>query len=55
MQDLSNGLHGCIIFSKIGLVKGYFHIPVAASDIPKTGDYHAIWLFWVFVHTIWAL
>jgi hypothetical protein len=23
MQDLSNGLHGCNIFSKIDLVKGY--------------------------------
>jgi hypothetical protein len=23
MQDLSNGLHGCTVFSKIDLVKGY--------------------------------
>jgi hypothetical protein len=36
MQDLSNGLHGCTIFSKIGLVKGYHQIPVAMEDIPKT-------------------
>ena len=36
MQDLSNGLHGCTIFSKIDLVKGYHQIPVAAADIPKT-------------------
>jgi hypothetical protein len=36
MQDLSNGLHGCIVFSKIDLVKGYHQIPIAASDIPKT-------------------
>jgi hypothetical protein len=36
MQDLSNGLHGCNVFSKINLVKGYHQIPVAAADIPKT-------------------
>jgi hypothetical protein len=36
MQDLSNGLHGCTIFSKIDLVKGYHQIPVAAEDVPKT-------------------
>jgi hypothetical protein len=34
--DLSTGLHGCNLFSKIDLVKGYHKIPVAASDIPKT-------------------
>ena len=36
MQDLSNGLHGCKIFSKVDLIKGYHQIPVAAEDIPKT-------------------
>jgi hypothetical protein len=36
MQDLSNGLHNCTIFSKIDLVKGYHQIPVATKDIPKT-------------------
>ncbi len=36
MQDLSNGVHGCTIFSKIDLVKGYHQIPVATKDIPKT-------------------
>jgi hypothetical protein len=29
-----NGLHGCNVFSKINLVKGYHQIPVAAADIP---------------------
>jgi hypothetical protein len=29
-------VHGCTIFSKIALVKGYHQIPVAAEDIPKT-------------------
>jgi hypothetical protein len=36
MQDLSNGLDGCSVFSKIELVKGYHQIPVAPEDIPKT-------------------
>ncbi len=36
MQDLSNGLHGCTVFSKIDLVKGYHQIPVVTDDIPKT-------------------
>ncbi len=36
MQDLSNGRHGCTVFSKIDLVKGYHQIPVVAEDIPKT-------------------
>ncbi len=36
MQDLSNGLHDCTIFSKIDHVKGYHQIPVATEDIPKT-------------------
>jgi hypothetical protein len=36
MQDLSNGVHGCTIFSKIYLVKGYHQIPVVTEDIAKT-------------------
>jgi hypothetical protein len=36
MQDLSNCLHGCKVFSKIDLVKGYHQIPIATEDIPKT-------------------
>jgi hypothetical protein len=36
MQDLSNGLHSCTIFSKIDLVKGYHQIPFVAEDISKT-------------------
>jgi hypothetical protein len=35
MQDLSNGLDGCSVFSKIDLVKGYHQIPVAPEDIHK--------------------
>jgi hypothetical protein len=36
MQDLANGLHGCTIFSKIDLVKGYHQVPIATADISKT-------------------
>jgi hypothetical protein len=35
MQDLLNSLHGCNVFLKIDIVKGYHQIPVAAADIPK--------------------
>jgi hypothetical protein len=36
IQDLSNVPHGCTIFPKIDLVKGYHQIPVATEDIPET-------------------
>ncbi len=36
LQDLSNGLHGYTVFSRIDLVKGCHQIPVATADIPKT-------------------
>jgi hypothetical protein len=36
MQDLSNGLHGCTVSSKIDHVKGYHQIPIAVDDISKT-------------------
>ena len=36
MQDLTNGLHNCTIFSKIDLVKGYHQVPIHPPDIPKT-------------------
>jgi hypothetical protein len=46
MQDLSNGLHGCTVFSKIDLVKGYHQIPIATEEIPKNCNHYApIWLF----------
>lgn len=36
IHDSSHRLHGCKVFSKIDLVKGYFQVPVAKADIPKT-------------------
>ncbi len=36
IQDLSSRLHGCRIFTKLDLRKGYYQIPMAAKDIPKT-------------------
>jgi hypothetical protein len=38
MQDVSNGLHGCTVFSKIDLAKGYYQIPLAIADIKKMAN-----------------
>jgi hypothetical protein len=36
MGDLAGSLDGCVVFSKLDLQKGYFQVPVAASDVQKT-------------------
>jgi len=36
VQDVANKLHGCTVFSKIDLVKGYHQVPMAEEDIEKT-------------------
>lgn len=36
IQDFTRNLHGCVIFSKIDIVRAYHHIPVADEDIYKT-------------------
>ena len=36
VHDLSARLHGCTVFSKLDLVKGYYQVPMHAADIPKT-------------------
>jgi len=36
VQDVANKLHGCTVFSKIDLVKGYHQDPMAEEDIEKT-------------------
>ena len=33
---ITNGLHGCTVFSKLDLVSAFHQIPVAAEDQPKT-------------------
>jgi hypothetical protein len=45
MQYLSNGLHGCKVFSKFDLVKGYHQITVHSADIPKTAIIKPFCLF----------
>lgn len=35
-EDFVNDLGGASVFSKLDLVKGFFHVPVAEEDIPKT-------------------
>ena len=36
MTDLTSRVHGCSIFSKLDLKKGYLQIPVRPEDVPKT-------------------
>jgi hypothetical protein len=36
IQDFTARLHGCMVFSKLDLRKGYYQVPVRAEDIPKT-------------------
>ena len=36
MEDLSSQLAGKKVFSKLDLRKGYYQVPVAAKDVPKT-------------------
>ena len=36
IQDFTAQLAGCVIFSKVDLVRGYNQIPVRPKDIPKT-------------------
>ncbi|UYV66090.1 hypothetical protein LAZ67_4000182 [Cordylochernes scorpioides] len=35
IQDFTQSLHGCTIFSKIDLVKAFHHIPINQEDIPR--------------------
>jgi hypothetical protein len=36
MTDLAARLHGCKVFSKLDLKKGYYQIPVRLEDVQKT-------------------
>ena len=36
INDVTSFLHGAKVFSKLDLIKGYYQIPMAPEDIPKT-------------------
>lgn len=36
ISDITSFLHGAKVFSKLDLTKGYFQVPMAPEDIPKT-------------------
>jgi hypothetical protein len=46
---------GCLVFSKIDLVKGYHQIPLAAEDIPKIAIITSFGLFEYLFTTFWAV
>jgi hypothetical protein len=45
MGDLSSRLDGCTIFFEIDLQKGYYHVPIAVTDIAKTAVITTFGLF----------
>ena len=36
IRDFTNNLHGCTVFSKLDLVKGYHQVPMDPQDVCKT-------------------
>jgi len=54
IQDFTARLHGCRIFTKLDLKKGYYQVPVAAADIPKTAIITPFGL-WEFVRMPFSL
>ena len=45
MDDLSAQLAGKKVFSKLDLRKGYYQVPVAPQDVPKTAVINPFGLF----------
>ena len=45
IQDLSVHLHGCKVFSKVDLIRGYHQVPMHPDDIPKTAVITTFGLF----------
>ena len=36
MADITSQVHGCTVFSKLDLRKGYHQVPMSASSVQKT-------------------
>jgi hypothetical protein len=47
--DLSVCLDGCVIFSKLDLQKGYYQVPLGASDVAKMAVIMPFGLFFLFL------
>ena len=45
VHDLASQLTGCTIFSKLDLTKGYYQVPMAREDVPKTAVVTPLGLF----------
>lgn len=50
LLDLTYNLHGCLIFSKVDLLRAFHEVPVKECDISKTaictpfGSYEYLWM-----------
>ena len=54
VHDLSARLHGCTVFTKLDLVKGYYQVPMNPDDIPKTCVVTPFGGFQMVVHAFWT-
>ncbi len=54
VQDFTTRLHGCQVFSKLDLKKGYYQVKVDDDDICKTVVITPFWL-WEFLRMPFGL
>ena len=48
IADFTSRLNGCTVFTKLDLTKGYYQVPMAKGDIPKTAVITPFGLFeWI--------